>query len=60
MSTDMILAYNCDYGDIAMLTTNELISLPEQFLKLPQLAIKAKLYGKQLARSSSCSLALSI
>lgn len=46
MSAEMIVAYNCDYGDIEMLTINDLRPLTEEFLVLPQLAIKAKLYGE--------------
>lgn len=45
MSAGMVVVYNCDCGDITMLTTNDLRPLAEQFLLLPQMAIPAKLYG---------------
>lgn len=46
MPANMIIVYNCDYGDIAMLKLGDLRPLPKYCFNLPQLAISAKLHGR--------------
>lgn len=60
MPAQMIVVYSCDYGDIFMLTINNLRPLSEQFLKLPQLAIKAKLSGEFRTLSNPCPFPFAI
>lgn len=43
----MILAYNCDYGDIIWINVDNLKPLTRELRAMPQAAMAAKLYGNE-------------
>ena len=42
----MVTVYFCDFGDIALITLDNIKPLTSEFLQLPYQAIKAELAGK--------------
>lgn len=52
LPADTVVVYKCDFGDISFLSTDALRPLTPEFRKIPQLAIPAKLHGKQLLTQS--------
>lgn len=45
LPASMILAYNCDFGDISFMSIDNLKPLTKEFREMPQAAITAKLHG---------------